>query len=102
VSDRTWELRKTPEEELRTRTIPHVTEFAKFHHAQGKAEGLAEAKARGLTRVKSEAVLTVVAARGIELTAQQERRIRRSTSQANLDKWLRQAATAHSADEVFA
>ena len=47
-------------------------------------------------------VLAVLAARGIELTAEQKRRVQRSTSQANLDNWLRQAATAHSADEVFA
>jgi hypothetical protein len=72
------------------RTIPHVTEFAKSHHAQGLAEG------------KAEAVLAVLAARGIELTAEQRHRVQHGASPADLDKWLGQAATAHSADEVFA
>jgi hypothetical protein len=100
VAELPQKLRKTAEEELRT--IPHVTEFAKSHHAQGlaegKAEGLAEGKAEGL----AEAVLAVLAARGIEITDAQRRRVQHSASQADLDKWLGRAATAHSADEVFA
>jgi flagellar biosynthesis/type III secretory pathway protein FliH len=80
------------------RTIPHVTEFAKSHHAQGLAEG----KAEGLAEGKAEAVLAVLAARGIELTAEQRHRVQHGASPADLDKWLGQAATAHSADEVFA
>lgn len=102
VAELPQKLRKIAEEELRARTIPHVTEFAKSHHSQGKAEGLAEGEAKGEVKGKAEAVLAVLAARGIELTAEQKHRVQCSTSQANLDKWLHQAATAQSADEVFA
>jgi hypothetical protein len=48
------------------------------------------------------AVLAVLSARGIKRAAEQRLLVQRSTSQADLDKWLRQAATARSADEVFA
>ena len=106
VAELPQKLRKIAEAELGARTIPHVTEFAKSHHAQGMAEGRAEGRAEGLVegevKGKAEAVLAVLATRGIELTTQQRRRIIRSTSQANLDKWLRQAVAARNADEVFA
>jgi hypothetical protein len=102
VAELPKKLRKTAEEELRTRSIEWVTEYGKSAHAQGLAEGEAKGEARGEVRAKSDDVLAVLAARGIELTPAQKRRVQRSTSLANLDKWLRRAVTAHSADEVFA
>jgi len=107
-------LRKTAEEELRARTFEIVTDFGKAYFAEGKAAGEAEGEARGEARgeakgeakgqakAKRESVLAVLAARGIEITPEQNQLITRSTSLASLDKWLRQAATADSADEVFA
>jgi hypothetical protein len=83
-------LRKTAEAELRIRTSEYSTEFARFHAAQGRAEG------------EARALLAVLAARGIELTTEQRRRIEDSTSLSELDKWLERAATASTADEVFA
>ena len=87
---------------MRTRSLPHVTEFAKSHHAEGKAEGLAEGKAEGLAQGKAEDVLTVLATRGLKVTPGQQARIRQSTDLAQLDEWLRRAVTASSADEIFA
>ena len=95
-------LRRMAEEEMRTRSLPHVTEFAKSHHAEGKAEGLAEGKAEGLAQGKAEDVLTVLATRGLKVTPGQQARIRQSTDLAQLDEWLRRAVTASSADEIFA
>jgi hypothetical protein len=95
-------LRKTAEEELRARTIEYGSDFARAHHAQGKAEGLAEGEARGEAKGEAKAVLAVLNARGIEITRSQATRIRRCTSLAKLDMWLERAATAKSADEIFA
>jgi hypothetical protein len=83
---------------LRIRTSEYVTEFARFHAARGRAEGEAEGEARGEAR----ALIAVLAARGIELTIEQKRCIEDSTSLSTLDKWLERAATASTADEVFA
>jgi len=87
-------LRRTAEEELRARTIELATDFAKFHHAQGKEEGKAEGEAKS--------ILAVLAARRITVTPDQRTAIERCTDLGQLDEWLRRAATADSADEVFA
>ena len=91
-------LRKTAEEELRARTIELATDFAKFHHAQGKEEGKVEGEARG----EAKSILAVLAARRIKVTADQRAAIERCADLGQLDEWLRRAATAESADEVFA
>jgi hypothetical protein len=87
-------LRKTAEEELRAKTIEYGSDFAKSDHAKGKAEGKAEGEA--------EAVLAVLATRGIEVTPDQESRIKRCTDLEQLGSWLRRAVTAESADQVLA
>ena len=91
-------LRKTAEEELRARTIELTTDFAKFHHAQGKAEGKAEGEVKG----EAKSILAVLAARRVEVTPDQRTAIERCADVDQLDEWLRRAATAKSADEVFA
>jgi hypothetical protein len=90
-------LRKTAEEELRARTIELATDFAKFHHAQGEAEGEAKGEAKG----RAQAVLAVLAARRIEVGADLRAKIAGCTDLVQLDQWLRRAATAVSAAEVF-
>ena len=91
-------LRSIAEEELRARTIEYGSDFARSYHAQGKAEGEAKGKAEGEAR----AVLAVLKARGIEITPSQEALVSGCASLAELDTWLERAATANSADEVFA
>jgi hypothetical protein len=83
-------LRKTAEEELRAKTIEYGSDFARSYHAKGKAEG------------EAEAVLAVLATRGVEVTPDQESRIKRCTDLDQLGRWLRRAVTAESADQVFA
>lgn len=91
-------LRSIAEEELRARTIEYGSDFAKSYHAQGKAEGEAEGEVKG----EAKAVLTVLKARGIQITPSQQALVKGCTSLAELDKWLERAGTANSADEVFA
>jgi flagellar biosynthesis/type III secretory pathway protein FliH len=87
---------------LRARTIEYGSDFAKSYHAQGKAEGKAEGEAEGEARGEAKAVLTVLKARGIQITPSQQALVKGCASLAELDKWLERAGTASSADEVFA
>jgi hypothetical protein len=111
-------LRKIAEEEMRARTSEYATDFARAYAAAGLAEGLAQGKAEGLAEGKAEGraeglaegkaegraegLLTVLAARGIEATPGQRARIRQCTDLMQFDRWLQRAATASSADEIFA
>jgi hypothetical protein len=67
-------------------------------HAEGHKSGLAEGAATG----KIAAILAVLAARGIAITAQDRTRIESCRDLATLDRWIMGAATAASVDEVLA
>ena len=76
--------------------------------AQGHAAGLAEGETKGhaaglnegLLRGKREALLQVLALRGIGLTAEQRDQIEACTEPARLGRWFKQALTAKSAEEL--
>ncbi|MBI4700762.1 MAG: hypothetical protein HY744_06300 [Deltaproteobacteria bacterium] len=74
--------------------------------AKGRAEGEARGKAAGRTEGevagKVSALLVLLAARGIGLAADAEVRIRTSRDLAELDVWIRRAATVSSVEELFA
>ena len=65
--------------------------------AAGKAEGLREGKAEG----KAEAVLAVLEARGLVVSAAARQRVLGCTDGAKLDAWLRRAAVASSVRALF-
>lgn len=79
---------------MELRELIPKSEFAQRHEALGEARG----EARGEVR----ALLAVLEARGIELTEQERARIQQSTDLDELDRWVRRAATAASAHELFA
>lgn len=68
------------------------SEFAQWLKAEWKAEGEAEGEAR--------AVLTILAARGVEVPEQTRRRITACTDLDQLDTWVRRAATAETIDDL--
>lgn len=70
--------------------------------AEGKAEGLAEGLAEGAARGKAQAVLAVLAARGLSVSSEARARIEACKDEATLDRWIARAATAATADEVIA
>ncbi len=76
----------------------YQSDFAKKYVAEGKAEGKAEGEAKG----KAEAILQVLAARGLAVSEAQRARVLGCTNLGQLDSWLERAVTAPSADEVFA
>jgi hypothetical protein len=94
-------LRKTAEEELRAKTVEYKSDFARSYYAQGEAKGKAEGKAEGEAEGEAKSILAVLVARGIAVTPDQESQVKRCTDLDQLDKWLRRAATAESADQVF-
>jgi predicted transposase/invertase (TIGR01784 family) len=66
--------------------------------AQGIAKGKAEGKAEG----KAQAVLTVLEARGLAVTAAQRAKVLECTDLAQLEGWLRKVATAKTTAALFA
>lgn len=70
--------------------IQQAREYGDAKRAEGKAEG------------KAEAILAVLAARGIAMDNETRERIAACASIATLDMWIARAATAASAQEVIA
>jgi hypothetical protein len=70
---------------LASRNYEYQSDFARRHFGQGKAEAL----------------LTVLAARGLEVPDEARQRILSCTDLSLLDTWLTRAVTASSASEVL-
>jgi hypothetical protein len=69
--------------------------------ARGRVEGEARGRAEGEAQGELRALLTVLSARGIELSAEHAARVRACKDIAVLEAWLRRAVTATSADQIF-
>ncbi len=82
--------------------IQQAEELAEAKLAEGKAKGKAEGKAEGEAKGKAEAILAVLAARGIALSAEARARVEACTDLAALDRWIVRAAVGASIEEIFA
>ncbi len=82
----------------------YQSDFAKKYYGQGLTKGLAKGeakgKAEGEAKGKAEAVLAVLAARGLKVSKAQRASIAGCSEVTQLDAWLRQAATASEASEL--
>lgn len=78
---------------MTTGTYEWRSDFARRHRAQGRAEGKAEGEAK--------AVLAVLEARGLTISDDARVRVTGCTDLDQLDNWVRRAATATSADDLF-
>ncbi len=65
--------------------------------AEGEARGRAEGEASGELR----ALLTVLSARGLKLSAEQAARVRDCRDTAQIEAWLRRAITATETHQIF-
>lgn len=72
---------------------PVYSPFAREHYGRGKDDGRVEAEA--------DAVLSVLGARGFQVSEDVRTRVRRCTDTRRLEAWLRLAATAASVTELF-
>ena len=77
------------EELMAAGNYEYQSDFAKTHRAQGRAAG------------EATAVLMVLDARGIEVTAEHKSRILACSDLAVLERWIRRAVTVTTADELF-
>jgi hypothetical protein len=77
--------------------IRQVLEISKERWAEGKAEG----ETAGILRGKVEAILAVLAARGVSVGQDARARILACKDAATLDRWIVRAVTAASAEEIF-
>jgi hypothetical protein len=75
-------------------TSEPLSDLFRPHYFRGKAEGRAEEAA--------EAVLTVLAARGIDVPDDARQQITECADLEQLETWIRRAATATSVEELFA
>ncbi len=65
---------------------------------RGRKEGIQEGRAKG----EVAAILAVLDARGLEISADARDRITHCSDLQQLETWIRRAATAESADDIFA
>jgi hypothetical protein len=77
--------------------IEHIAKREAKAKAQAKAEGKAEGEAKG----KAEAILAVLASRGVMVTTEQRELCLECHDLAQLDAWLARAATATLVTDVF-
>jgi hypothetical protein len=79
----------------------YQSDFARRYVAQGKAEGRAEGREEGRAEGLARAVLTVLAARHIEVPAEARARIAACTDLVVLEQWLGRAADARELADVL-
>jgi hypothetical protein len=84
------------------RKVMDEIQQARDYGATQRAEGKAEGKAEGETKGKAEAILMVLAARGIAVDSETRARITACPDAALLDRWIARAATAATAQDVIA
>jgi predicted ArsR family transcriptional regulator len=75
----------------------YQSEFAKKYIAVGRAQGLEQ----GLEQGRALAILGFLEARGFSVAEELRARVLATRDHAQLDTWLRRAATCTTLDEVF-
>ena len=83
-------------EALKAKRNPEILKLEAAAKAEGKAEGEAEGEAKGT----AEAILKVLAARGVTVSGAQREEILRCSDLARLSRWVVRASLAASAEEV--
>jgi hypothetical protein len=87
---------------MRSDKYEYQSEFARKYVAEGLQQGIQQGREEGRYEGERAALFEVLAARGIELDAAAGQQILSCSDQEQLKSWLRKAATAESAQELFA
>ena len=95
------EQRTEDEQELAMNYKRIYESWEKKTLARGRREGEAEAKAEGRREGKANAVLAVLESRGLTVTAARRKQVLACTDDAQLDAWVRAAATAPSVSALL-
>jgi predicted transposase YdaD len=80
---------------------PVHSRFAREHFGRGKDEGRAEGLVEGRAKGKADAVLKILATRGIEVPDAARERICSHTDAQLLDVWLERAVSANAVTDLF-
>jgi hypothetical protein len=91
------EVRAALEGLMGIETYEYQSEFARRYVAKGREEGRQEGRQEG----RAEAVLTVLDARGVALTADERAQVLACADVSTLDAWLRRAVMAKTAEDVL-
>jgi predicted transposase/invertase (TIGR01784 family) len=67
---------------------------------KGEASGFSKGEASGVAKGKAAAIFAILAARGLSVTAEARTRIEECKDEVMLDRWIAQAMTAASSDEM--
>jgi hypothetical protein len=94
LKEATVDINKIPES-------PWVRAWRLELEAKGKVEGKVEGLSEGLSEGLAQAVLAVLAARGLAVTEAQSAKVLGCKDRTQLDAWLRAAVAVTSADEVL-
>jgi hypothetical protein len=82
-------------------TWPVYSPFAKEHFGRGKREGKKEGKKEGKAEGEADAILLVLEARNLDITEAERERITGCADLKQLNAWVRRAATAEKASDLF-
>lgn len=80
---------------------PVYSPFACEHFGKGEAKGRAEGRAEGEAKGRADAVLKILAARGVEVPEEAGARIHACTDIRQLDTWLDRALKATTVTDLF-
>lgn len=83
---------------MSTSEHPYLSDFARKYYDDGEAKG----EARGEVRGKRDALLTILAARGLTVSSDARARIETCAETATLDRWIAKAVRAATLDEALA
>jgi hypothetical protein len=78
-----------------------VLEIAEARWAEGRAAGFAKGETAGVVKGKVEALLAVLAARGISVGHEARARIEACKDAATLDRWIVRAITVASVEQML-
>jgi hypothetical protein len=89
------------EEFMSTATHRYESDFARRYFSQGEVEGEARGEARGEAKGEARALLAILDARNIDIPDDVRADIAACTDVAQLEAWIRRAATAHEIQDVL-
>ncbi|MGW4641461.1 hypothetical protein ACWEN6_23275 [Sphaerisporangium sp. NPDC004334] len=94
-------VRRILEEIMTDTTWPVFSPFAREHYGKGLEAGKQEGRVEGRVVEKVSAVLTILEARGVQVSDDARKRITACADLTVLDTWMLRSITATSTDELF-
>jgi hypothetical protein len=98
-------LERALEAMMATNEHKYLSDFARKYYGEGEAKGKAEGKAEGLAageaKGKAEALLAVLAARGLLVSPAERQTLLECSDSARIDRWIAHAVTVESVEALL-